>query len=131
MATNWKKYPSQTPEAAKAWRDARRHTIEAAATRSWSRLWRKAGGRKRGPIATGAELVALWHAQGGRCGLTGVPLSPDTAHLDHKTPRSKGGGHTADNLRWTHPMANLAKGAHSDEEFYAWLDAVMLQRMIG
>jgi len=128
MATNWNKYPSQTPEAAKVWRTARRGTIEAAATRSWSRLWRKAGGKKRGPIATGAELVALWYAQGARCALTNVRLEPDHAHLDHKIPRSKGGVHTIDNLQWVHPAANLAKGAGTDEEFYVWLDAVLVQR---
>ncbi len=129
MATNWKKYPSQTPEAVKKWRDARRGTIEAVASRVWSRLWRKAGGKKRGPIATGEQLVALWHLQDGKCALTGVSISPDEAHLDHRIPRSKGGPHTVDNLRWVHAAANLAKGAGTDEAFYAWLDAVIAKRM--
>lgn len=130
MASNWKKYPSQWPETVKAWRDARRGTIEAAATRAWSRLWKKAGGKNHGPIATGAELVALWHEQKGRCALTNVPITPDSAHLDHRVPRSKGGGHTIDNLRWVHPMANLAKGAGTDEDFYRWLDAAVVQRVL-
>jgi len=111
-------------------RAAYRHTLEAAATRARSRLWKKAGGKKGGPFASHAELVALWYGQDGRCALTRVPLVPDDMHLDHILPRSKGGGHTADNLRWVHPMANLARGARTDEEFFAWLDAVFFQRLL-
>jgi hypothetical protein len=118
MATNWKKYPSQTPAAAKAWREARRGTIEAAATRAWSRLWRKAGGKARGEIATGAEIVALWT---GRCALTGMKITPEYAHLDHRVPRSQGGMHTKENLQWVHPMANYAKNSNTAEEFRRWL----------
>jgi 5-methylcytosine-specific restriction endonuclease McrA len=121
MATNWKKYPSQTPAAARQWREQRRHTIEAAATRAWSRLWRKAGGKKRGRIATGAEIVSLWHQQGGRCALTGLVLEPHYAHLDHRIARVRGGAHTIDNLQWVHPMANYAKNTSTIEEFRVWL----------
>lgn len=130
MASNWLKFPSQTPAASKVRRDARRATPRGAAERSRARLWNKSGGAKGGPYATTDQLEGLWHGQRGLCGLTGVELSVTDMHLDHIIPRSKGGGHTVDNLRWTHPMANSAKGDRSDEEFYAWLDAVVFRRVL-
>lgn len=99
------------------------------AGRVLARLKHKVG-KRAGPFATCAELVGLWHGQRGRCALTGVRISTDNAHLDHVVPRSKGGAHTVDNLRWVHPMANAAKGAHSDEAFHRWLGEVILHRTL-
>lgn len=61
------------------------------------------------------ELRALWG--GGRCALSGRLLELDTAHLDHILPKSRGGGHTIDNLQWLDPEVNKAKRAMTDEEF--------------
>jgi len=84
--------------------------------------------RAKGPAASKDELEALWRRQGGRCGLTGVPLDGVRPHLDHIVPRSRGGADTIGNLRFVHPMANHAKGAQSDAVFLAWLDAVIEAR---
>lgn len=83
------------------------------------------GGLKRSakgaPCATRQELLDLLAKQGGVCGLTGLMLPEGKKpHLDHIVPQAKGGSHTIENLRWTDPMANRAKGGHSDEEFLAW-----------
>lgn len=85
---------------------------------AYERLYRTAAGA---PHASRDELRALLERQAGACGLTGGRIPPEVKpHLDHIVPRAKGGGHTIDNLRWVHPMANRAKGAHTDAEFLAW-----------
>lgn len=76
---------------------------------------RNAGGSKNGPT-----LEAIWHAQGGRCALTGVALvRGDGASVDHHVPRSRGGTHDASNLRWVTRAANVAKNNLSDDDFLA------------
>lgn len=82
------------------------------------------------PSASRAQLRALWDAQGGRCGLTGIPLALEEAELDHIIPASKGGSHTIDNLRWVHRVTNRAKWDRTDEEFFAWLDQVIAVRSL-
>lgn len=85
---------------------------------SWQYLRRRAAGK---PYASKAEVQALWEKQKGCCGLTGAPIPPGVRPcLDHIVPVAKGGTHTIENIRWTHPMANKAKGAYSDDEFAAW-----------
>lgn len=63
---------------------------------------------------------ALAVAQSGRCGLTGMPYG-DRPELDHIVPVSAGGRSTQDNLHWTHPAANRAKGNMTVAEFREWL----------
>lgn len=75
--------------------------------------------RAGGEIATGAELMRLLKQQEYRCALTGEKLTPDTAQLDHKTPKSKGGGDTLDNLQWLDRTVNRMKGSMTTEEFIA------------
>ena len=81
----------------------------------YTHLMRRAKGA---PCATLEEIKKLDPTHDG---LTGIPL-PDGVrpHLDHIIPRSKGGMHTIENLRWVHPMTNHAKNNHSDEEFLEW-----------
>lgn len=45
------------------------------------------------------------------CYLCGHPVDTHDIHLDHVIPISKGGPHTADNVRVTHSQCNLRKGA--------------------
>ena len=81
---------------------------------------------KGGPSATGEQLHSLWGKQRGRCALTGIPITALEAHLDHVVPTSKGGSQTVRNLRWTHPMANAAKGTRTDKEFWQWIEQVLI-----
>jgi len=61
-------------------------------------------------------LACLWHKQRGRCAYTGKRLDR-TANLDHKTPISRGGDNSLDNLQWTTAQANSVKGAMTHQEF--------------
>jgi len=46
------------------------------------------------------------------CYLCGHLVRPEDIHLDHIIPVSRGGAHTAENLRVTHAFCNLSKGAN-------------------
>lgn len=72
--------------------------------------------RNWGHGVTAKMLAALWKRQRGICALSGRKLSR-TAHLDHINPKSSGGVHTIDNLRWLDPWVNTARGNLSDQEF--------------
>lgn len=66
---------------------------------------------------TAAKLLKLIEEQNYRCALSGRKLEPDTATLDHKVPRSAGGGHSMDNVWFLHRDVNRAKGTQTVEEF--------------
>lgn len=69
--------------------------------------------------ATGSELMKLLKQQDYRCALTGEKLTPNTAELDHKIPKSKGGDDTAGNLQWLDKTVNKMKGSMTVDEFIA------------
>jgi 5-methylcytosine-specific restriction endonuclease McrA len=66
---------------------------------------------------TAARLLELIESQGYRCALSGVSLTPETAVLDHKTPRSEGGAHVMSNVWFVHRDVNRAKGTMTVEAF--------------
>lgn len=66
---------------------------------------------------TGKKIYELLVKQGFRCAMTGRPLQPETATLDHKIPIAKGGTHDINNLWVVHCEVNSAKGTMSTEEF--------------
>lgn len=79
-----------------------------------------AAGRATGSTKNTAAVAALWEEQGGRCALTGLPLTHGSAAtLDHKIPKSRGGSSGLENLQWTAWEANRIKGAFTPEEFVA------------
>ncbi len=51
------------------------------------------------------------------CYLCGEEIPKGEGHLDHVIPISRGGSHTADNLRATHGYCNLRKGTRTAEEY--------------
>jgi hypothetical protein len=66
-----------------------------------------------------------------RCALTGMLLEPEDAALDHKTPISRGGKHTLDNIQVLNRDVNRAKSTLNNDEFIAlcrqvvaWADRV-------
>ena len=71
------------------------------------------------------DLARIWKNQKGLCALTGRKLTRTNAHLDHITPKSKGGGDEKYNLRWLCVQANLAKRELSDAEFVELCNDVM------
>jgi 5-methylcytosine-specific restriction endonuclease McrA len=60
-------------------------------------------------IATGRELKEKLEQQQYCCALSGLPLTPDTAVLDHIVPVTVGGGHAIDNVQWLHTDVNKMK----------------------
>ena len=65
----------------------------------------------------GSDIFEILERQGFRCNLTGVPLTPDTASIDHIIPLSKGGSHTKANAQIILNSVNQAKGSMTQSEF--------------
>jgi len=65
------------------------------------------------------ELLQLIEMQDYRCALTGRELTPETAHVDHVVPLSRGGSHGIENLQVLHADVNTAKSTLTQDEFLA------------
>lgn len=65
---------------------------------------------------TAKELAAMWHAQRGRCAVSGRRLTRENAHVDHRISLTRGGGKSINNLRWTVSEANVLKLSLMDGE---------------
>lgn len=86
--------------------------------RMWNklRIHRQRGG---GPTPEPIDLGAMLCEQEGLCPYCGCVLG-DGAHLDHKTPLSRGGTNDESNLQWTCAACNLEKRAKTHEEYVAY-----------
>lgn len=71
-------------------------------------------------------VLQLLEEQQYRCALTGRPLEPQTACLDHIVALSCGGVHTLSNIQVLHRDVNRAKGTLSNDEFIAMCGEVWL-----
>jgi hypothetical protein len=71
-----------------------------------------------GPVST-ANVLAILARQRFRCNLTGRPLTPDTAALDHIVPVRCGGEHVIENTQVLHKDVNRAKNSMTNDEFIA------------
>ncbi len=111
---------------------------QVPANRARIRKWNAASKRRRffrnrayffntryGSALTAKQLARLWHRQRGRCALTGWKLTRETAHLDHRIPKSKGGKASIRNLRWVHEVANHAKWDMLDADLLTFCRAVI------
>ena len=89
------------------------------------------GGRRRGTAGQGssdrggkrvtqADLLEIIEKQNYRCALTGDPLKPDTASVDHIQPCSRGGKNVKRNIQILHKSVNKIKGAFNNKEFIEW-----------
>lgn len=94
------------------------------------------GGRRRATLAAGssgrgakrvtpADLLDVLEKQHYRCALTGDPIKPDTAAVDHIQPCSRGGKHTKRNIQILHKSVNKIKGAFNNREFIEWCGKVV------
>ena len=57
-------------------------------------------------------------AMSGKCAYCGTPLDPDTFHIDHATPQSRGGSNGVANCIASCPGCNLSKGRRTLEEWH-------------
>jgi 5-methylcytosine-specific restriction endonuclease McrA len=71
------------------------------------------------------EVHDLLVRQDFRCALTGEPLSPGDASMDHILAVSRGGPHTIGNAQILRRDVNRAKGTLTNEEFIALCRAVV------
>jgi 5-methylcytosine-specific restriction endonuclease McrA len=84
---------------------------------------RNTSARRRNRLKAAKEVhreVTLewaWKRQGGRCYLCGLPVALEKAHLEHKTPLSRGGEHSRKNAGASCASCNLRKGRKTVGEF--------------
>ena len=70
------------------------------------------------------DVTRLIERQRFRCALSGWPLTPQTATLDHIVAVTRGGAHQVDNVQVLHRDVNRAKCTMTNEEFVALCGAV-------
>jgi len=80
---------------------------------------RKRGRRRRSETLRLQDVRELLLLQNQRCALSGRPLTPDCAALDHVIAISRGGEHQIENAQILHKEVNRAKGALNNEDFLA------------
>lgn len=71
------------------------------------------------------EVHDLLVRQDFRCALTGEPLDPSDASMDHILAVSRGGPHTIENAQILRKDVNRAKGTMTNEEFIVLCRAVV------
>lgn len=62
------------------------------------------------------------------CIFTGIELTAENRHLDHIIPLSRGGKHSADNVRFISAKANRIKGNKLDSEFLPLLYDYLMRK---
>lgn len=82
-------------------------------------FWARMNKLRPGDRPSHVQLARLWKKQRGRCAITGRRLTRENAELDHRHPKSKGGGDNIENLQWTCCEVNRAKRDLSQAEFEA------------
>lgn len=99
------------------YQDRRRRDLGAVrAQERHARRLRRARMRNVASTATRHDETLALRIQGGACAYCG---RTDDLHLDHKTPISRGGGHTPDNLQWLCAWHNMSKHDKTDAEYRA------------
>lgn len=66
------------------------------------------------PVVEAIDRAAIVARDKSICHLCGEPVGADDLHLDHVVPLSRGGEHTAENLRVAHGICNQRKGDRVD-----------------
>ncbi len=69
---------------------------------------------------TAKRIRRLVEMQDYRCALTGIPLAPDDANLDHIVPIAAGGKHQMNNVQVVHKTINQMKSTLAQDEFVEW-----------
>ena len=72
---------------------------------------RRRAHKKNAPVVENVNRSVVFERDKGICGICGLLVDPADWHLDHVVPLSKGGKHSYENTRVTHPRCNLRKGA--------------------
>lgn len=75
--------------------------------------------RAKSSSLTARQALEMVERQQYCCAISGRPLTPETAALDHIVPVARGGQHTAENVWVVDAQVNAAKGTLTMEEFLA------------
>ena len=109
----------QQIERAKAWKKANKEHY-AEYQKQWKKNnpeKRRAADTKRRALKKGAtvgkpfgpnDVLDKW---GMDCHICKTPIDIDNWHMEHVHPLAKGGSHTLENVKPSHPLCNLQKGA--------------------
>ena len=73
---------------------------------------------------TAKRILRLVELQKYQCALTGLPLTPDDANLDHIVPIASGGKHEMGNVQVVHKIINRMKSTLPQNEFIQWCRCV-------
>lgn len=123
---NPKAWADRKRATAKAWREKNREHIKQYMARWWEknpqkeRAYRYANKHR----ATTKQLIDLLASQAALCALCGGSLISDR-HLDHKTPKSRGGLSSIGNYQWLCATCNSSKAAQTNEEFIAHIKRIL------
>ena len=90
-------------EQKNAW--MRRHPKKRAEKEARRRARKKNNGVER------IDVTAVYERDGGRCHICGESVPFEAMSLDHVIPFARGGGHLFDNVRVSHLLCNIRKGA--------------------
>lgn len=71
-----------------------------------------------------STLLDLLEGQDQKCAYSGIPLTPESAVVDHIIPYSKGGTDKIENLQWLHRDVNAMKGSFTEDDFLFWVKKV-------
>lgn len=95
-------------------------TMDDAARRM---LWRSNNAafrvRCQGGVVERVCLEGIYSRDNGICYLCGKEVAVKDLEYDHKTPISRGGNHTSDNIGVTHKACNREKNTKTPEEYLA------------
>lgn len=72
---------------------------------------RRRRARLAGSVVERVDYAAILAEHGPVCHICGGEISPSDLHFDHVIPVSRGGAHSAENIRPAHARCNIAKGA--------------------
>lgn len=87
--------------------------------------------RSFGNESRAEDLKKLFLQQKGICPETGLKIRlGETASLDHKIAKKRGGSDDLDNLRWVHKWVNIAKNECSEEEFHDFILRVVRHKKL-
>lgn len=101
-------------------------------TRSQITITRKEGdATAMKPTVTAKQIMSLIERQNFRCAMSGRPLTPETASLDHIVPLSRDGNHELSNLWVVDHQVNSAKGTLTVEEFRGLCQEIVNHRSNG
>jgi len=71
------------------------------------------------------SLLERWELQGGRCAISGVPMTlGKDAELDHIVPTSRGGENILENTQWVLMVCNRMKDNLLEDEFLGLIERI-------